>query len=55
MCFMRNAAACRPERVAGAVARGCPLAYCAAFSCGGAKDVTVRRVYLHIPALRMCY
>jgi len=38
-----RARARRPARVAGAVARAAPLAYCAAFAGGGAKDVTARR------------
>ncbi|KAK9845720.1 hypothetical protein WJX81_000463 [Elliptochloris bilobata] len=37
-----------PERVAGTVARASALAYCAAFSNGGAKDVTLR----YVPDLR---
>ena len=46
-----RARARRPARVAGAVARAAPLAYCAAFAGGGAKDVTARRAARPAPRL----
>ena len=42
----------RPDRVAGAVARGSPLAYCVAFVSSSVKDVTLRHARLLEPRSR---